>query len=102
MGKWTREMVAEHNEEALLLPEEYDDAILGMAERINLGPVVAYDADKLIELLANEMEVSPEDLTDGRDEQNIKYEMAIEHFEYNIKGAWLGENTPVYITTDCD
>jgi len=24
-----------------------------------------------------------------------KYSMAIEHFDYNIKGSWMGENTPI-------
>ena len=25
-----------------------------------------------------------------------KYEMALEYFEFNIKGAWVGENTPFF------
>ena len=38
--------------------------------------------------------------TEGMTEDEIKsekYIMAIEYFEYNIKGAWLGENTPVFV-----
>ena len=26
--------------------------------------------------------------------------MAYEYFEFNILGAWMGENTPVFITTN--
>lgn len=95
----TRDEIMEYNEEALLLEERYDSAIIGVAERINLGPVVAYDSEKIIEILAKDMEVSEEELTeDGRDIKDIKYEMAIEYFDFNIKGSWVGENTPVFIT----
>ena len=37
----TREEIEEINPEALLC-DGFDEAIIGMAERINLGPVVAY------------------------------------------------------------
>ena len=37
-----REEISEINPEALLV-DGFDEAIIGMAERINLGPVVAYD-----------------------------------------------------------
>jgi hypothetical protein len=92
----TREEIAEINEEALII-DGFDSAIIGMAERINLGPVVAYDEEKIIDILSKEME--PED-TEGMTEDEIQNEkeiMAIEYFEYNIKGAWLGEYTPVFI-----
>ena len=95
----TREEVAEYNEEALLLEERFDVAIIGVAERINLGPVAAYDADMIIEILAKDMEVDEDDvesLYDG-DYESAKFSMAMEYFDYNIKGAWLGENTPVFI-----
>jgi hypothetical protein len=91
-----REEIAEINPEALMC-DGFDEAIIGMAERINLGPVVAYDEEKIIDILSREMEVED---TEGMTEDEIeseKYIMAIEHFEYNIKGAWMGENTPVFI-----
>ncbi|MEN6290514.1 MAG: hypothetical protein ABFD07_00655, partial [Methanobacterium sp.] len=73
------------NPEALLC-DGFDEAIIGMAERINLGPVVAYDVDKMIDIMIKR---------DG-----MTYEEAIEYFDYNILGAWMGENTPVYIQTN--
>ena len=45
-----KEQIAEINPEALLV-DGFDEAIIGMAERINLGPVVAYDVEKIIEIL---------------------------------------------------
>lgn len=79
----SREEISEINPEALLC-DGFDEAIIGMAERINLGPVVAYDVDKMLEIMVQR---------DG-----MSYEEAMEYFDYNILGAWVGENTPVFIT----
>lgn len=78
-----REEIAEINPEALLL-DGFDEAIIGMAERINLGPVVAYDVEKILEIMIE------------RDE--MTYEEAMEFFDFNIQGAWMGDFTPIYIT----
>jgi len=83
----TPEEVAEYNEEALIC-DGFDDAIIGVAERINLGPVAAYSVEKILDILIPQMELSEEELRDTpEDEQDgLKYGMAMEHFEYNIKG----------------
>jgi hypothetical protein len=74
--------IAEVSPEALLL-DGFDDAIIGIAERINLGPVVAYDVEKILEIMRT------------RDE--MTYEEAYEYYEFNIKGAWMGDYTPVFV-----
>lgn len=79
----TVEEISEINPEALVC-DGFDDAIIGMAERINLGPVVAYSVEKILDILINR---------DG-----MTYEEAVEYYEFNIVGAWLGEFTPVFIT----
>lgn len=76
------------NPEALLV-DGFDEAIIGMAERINLGPVVAYDTNKIIKILADDMD-------DELDEES-KIVLAYEYFEFNILGAWVGDNTPIFI-----
>ena len=81
----TREDVAEYNEKALIC-DGFDEAIIGVAERINLGPVAAYSVEKIIEILME------------RDE--MTYEDAYEYFSYNVIGAWMGEYTPVFIYTN--
>lgn len=81
----TREEISEINEEALLI-DGFDVAIIGYCERINLGPVAAYDVEKILEILMER---------DG-----MEYSDALEFFEFNIKGAWMGEFTPVYIYTE--
>ena len=80
----SREEIEEINPEALLC-DGFDEAIIGMAERIPLGPIVAYDVDKMLKIMVER---------DG-----MTYEEAMEYFGYNILGAWMGENTPVYIQT---
>jgi hypothetical protein len=79
----TRGDISEINPEALLC-DGFDEAIIGMAERINLGPVVAYDVDKMLEIMVER---------DG-----MTYEEAQEFFDFNIIGAWMGEFTPIFIT----
>ena len=83
----TREEIAEINPEALLC-DGFDDAIIGMAERINLGPVVAYSVSKILDIMIER---------DG-----MTYEDAVEYYSYNIIGSWMGENTPIFITTNQD
>lgn len=83
-----REDISDINPEALLV-DGFDEAIIGMAERINLGPVVAYDVDKIIEILAKDM--------DSELDEDTKTSMAYEYFEFNILGAWVGDNTPIFI-----
>jgi hypothetical protein len=92
-----RDEIAEINPEALLL-DGFDEAIIGMAERINLGPVVAYDVDKIIEILSKDMEVNESDLADGESLESVKIEMAFDYFYYNIQGAWMGDFTPIFIS----
>jgi hypothetical protein len=83
----TKEEIAEINPDALMC-DGFDDAIIGMAERINLGPVVAYSVSKILDIMVER---------DG-----MTYEEALEYYDYNIVGAWMGENTPIFITNYLD
>ena len=81
----TREEVAEINPDALMC-DGFNEAIIGLGERINLGPVVAYSVEKIIDIMMQR---------DG-----MTYEDAAEYYDYNIRGAWMGEFTPIFITTE--
>jgi len=65
-------------------PEEYDKAIIGVCDGISImhHPKVAYDYDKVIKINMK-MGMTRED--------------AMEYFDYNQAGAYVGENTPVFI-----
>ena len=80
-----REALAEDWDAELLFlsEEEFDEAIIGVSERMGDEPVVAYDTTKIVEILSRSMTVDE----------------AYEYFEFNILGSYVGEKTPVFITT---
>ena len=64
----------------LLTIDGFDEAILGVVERINLL-VVCYDRNKIIQILMRDM----------------NEEEAWEYYQFNILYAYMGESTPVYL-----
>lgn len=73
--------VADANPEALLA-DGFEQALLGYVERFGQSPLALYDRDKCIEILM---------LRD-----RMSYNDAVEFFEFNTLGAWMGENTPAF------
>jgi hypothetical protein len=68
-----------------LLADGFDDCIIGIAESFS-GYVFVYSKEKMIEQLAQDMTVDE----------------AYEYYEYNILGAYLGENMPIFLLNeDC-
>lgn len=65
--------------EDLLFADGYDEAIIGID---NNGRIV-YDASKVIDCLV---------------EQGMDEDEAIEFYDFNISGAYVGENTPIFVT----
>ena len=78
-----REWVSEFNEEAVLA-DGFDEAFLGMVERYGISaPVALYDKDKCFQILV--------------DRDGMTYEEAVEYFDFNVIGAWVGEYTPMFL-----
>jgi len=70
----------------MLKADGFDNCILGVAETWDGNERVhriVYDALKMIDVLINK---------DG-----MTHEEAVEYFEFNIDGAYLGEETPIYM-----
>lgn len=78
-----KEWVSDFDPE-ILLADGLDEAFLGICERMGQEPVAAYDQNKCISIFM---------------EQGMTEEEAEEFFEYNTIGAWVGDRTPVFITT---
>ena len=78
-----QDIISSYNEEALLA-DGFDEAIVGMASRCAMNPVVVYDTEKVISILM---------------EQGMDEDEAIEYFEFNIAGAYVGENGPIFLHT---
>ena len=73
----------ENEDENIILLTDLDAALVGIGERIGIPPIAIYDAQKCVEIL-----MKRDDMT---------YEHAFEFFDFNIKGAYLGEYTPIFI-----
>jgi len=80
----TRYEIMNRLDNALFLePSAFDEAILGVAERFGMEPVVCYDRTRCIDILA----------------RGMTREDAEEFFEFNTIGAWMGDLTPVFVDT---
>ena len=69
-----------------MLADGLDGALIGIVRdrwRCNGDPIAVYDRAKCIEILAKDMEISPEE--------------AEEFFEYNTAGAYVGTTTPMFL-----
>ena len=75
----------------MLEPREFfDEAIVGVVERINLT-ALCYDTQEVLDIVEKRIYgegCSPEE--------------ALEHFEYNIKGSYVGEHSPVFLDSKVD
>lgn len=75
------DVIREEYPDALLM-DGYDDCIMGMCTRYGQEAIVAYDKNKVIKKI----------MKDG-----CTYEEAVEFFEYNQIGVWVGDRTPCFI-----
>lgn len=74
-----------------------DEDLIDNWDRGTFDGIVAYDIDKVIKILANDMEVSDEDVEVGSTREETAYMMALEHFGYNVAGGFVGEYTPLHL-----
>jgi len=66
-------------DEECLIADGFDDAVIGILYGIE--PKAVYSVRKIVDILMEDM----------------SYEDAVEHFEYNIAGSYVGEKTPLYV-----
>ncbi len=69
--------------EELLLADGFEAALIGTGERCGQPTIAVYDREKCIEVLEKR---------DG-----MTQEEANEFFEFNVVGAWVGEQTPIFV-----
>ncbi len=82
----TREDLEEENPDALLL-DGFGPALVGYGRRCGQPSIAIYDYSKCIEVLVG---------------QGMDHESAVEYFEFNVVGGWLGEHTPMILVTPED
>ena len=71
--------------ENVITMDGYNDCIIGVISTFEGKQVIAYDIDKV--------------LTRLRERDGMSEIEAIEFFEFNMLGAWMGEHTPMFIST---
>ena len=76
-----RDAILANDEELTVLSADgFDAAILGVASGFD-EPRLIYSVSKCLEILMAE---------------GISYEDAIEHFDYNVRGGYVGKQTPIW------
>ena len=69
-------------EDNILLADGFDAALIGTGERCGQPTLAVYDREKCIEVLQG---------------QGMSYDEAQEYFDFNVVGAWVGEQTPIFV-----
>jgi len=67
----------------MLKANGFDEAVLGIGRRCGQEDILVYDFEKCVDIL-----VKRDGMTD---------EEAIEFLEFNTVGAWVGEQTPLFL-----
>lgn len=68
-------------DDTFLLADGFDDAIIGLDEK---EMRLIYSVSKCIDILSVDM----------------SHEEAVEYFEFNVSGAYMGEKTPIWCYDD--
>jgi hypothetical protein len=68
--------------ETMLFADGFDDALVGVGSAFGGDLCAIYDADAIVESLMK---------------QGMDYAEALEHFDFNIAGAYVGEQTPIFM-----
>ena len=77
-----REALAHLNPDALMA-DGFDKAYVGHASQGMNAPLAVYDYSKCIDILV--------------ERDKMTHEEAMEFFEFNVAGSWVGENTPLFL-----
>lgn len=68
----------------MLLADGFRDALIGWAKRPgDTDDIAIYDYDKCIRILM--------------DRDGMEYSEAVEFMDFNVEGAWMGPDTPMFM-----
>lgn len=68
-------------DESVILADGFEKAFIGVGRQFG-SPISVYDKEKCIQIL---------------EEQGMSQEEAEEYFSFNTEGAWVGEQTPIFL-----
>ena len=99
----------EENDDEVIYYNGLKEAFIGLGFQQFNGPYAIYDREKAIEIIARDFykEKKKEHEFEKMDaEEKLKvvqdigdeaYMEAVEYFEYNTEGAWMGDRTPIFV-----
>ena len=67
----------------MLLADGFEGAFIGVSTRCGQPTLAVYDANKCLQILI--------------DRDDMTHEEALEYFNFNVIGAWVGDETPLYL-----
>lgn len=67
----------------MVLADGFDEALIGVGSRCGQPDVAVYDIEAMIKAIMRD--------------QNVDIGEAWEHFDFNILGAWIGPETPIFV-----
>ena len=67
----------------MLLADGFEGVFIGVSTRCGQPTLAVYDANKCLQILIH------------RDDMN--HEEALEYFNFNVIGAWVGDETPLFL-----
>jgi hypothetical protein len=70
-------------EESALLADGFDAALIGFSQRMNEPMLAVYSYEKMVQVLM--------------DNDDLSYDDAVEYVDFNVVGAWVGEQTPIIV-----
>lgn len=74
-------ILEQYTDEEFLIADGFDSAIIGVDES---SMRLIYSVEKCLQILCDDM----------------TYEDAVEHFNFNVRGAYVGEKTPIWCSDD--
>lgn len=74
------QIIEQYYDEEFLKADGFDDAIIGVATDFT-EPRLIYSVSKCLQIL---------------EEEGMNHEDAFEHFTFNVSGAYVGEQTPIW------
>ena len=79
----------------MLLADNLEAAFIGVGSRCGQPNISVYSVKKCIDALVKEFkkEVKKDELSEGETYESL----ALEYFDFNIRGAWVGEDTPMWV-----
>jgi hypothetical protein len=78
------ELLEFYPDETFLKADGFDDAIIGITyDKENGGYRLVYSKSKCIKVLM--------------ERDKMSYEIALEYFDYNVEGAYVGKETPIWV-----